>query len=103
MKGATAINLFLRDMTCLSVDIYVVYHPWQTPRDQALEDINQGLAAIAQCVERLGVQTRLIRSKGLGDTKLITENEVSQVNVVFCSTVLPIERRPLSATCRTPA
>ncbi|MGO3742242.1 nucleotidyl transferase AbiEii/AbiGii toxin family protein [Kerstersia sp.] len=101
MKGGTAINLFLRDMPRLSVDIDVVYRPWQTPRDQALLDINQELAAIAQRVERLGVQTRLIRSKDLGDTKLIVENETSQVkvevNVVFRGTVLPIERRPLSA------
>ncbi|MFC4623125.1 nucleotidyl transferase AbiEii/AbiGii toxin family protein [Comamonas nitrativorans] len=101
MKGGTAINLFLRDIPRLSVDIDVVYRPWQTPRDQALEDINQELAAIAQRVERLGVQTRLIRSKDLGDTKLIVENETSQVkvevNVVFRGTVLPIERRPLSA------
>ncbi len=101
MKGGTAINLFLQDMPRLSVDIDVVYCPWQTPRDQALLDINQELAAIAQRVERLGVQTRLIRSKDLGDTKLIVENETSQVkvevNVVFRGTVLPIERRPLSA------
>ncbi len=101
MKGGTAINLFLRDMPRLSVDIDVVYRPWQTPRDQALQDINQELTAIAQRVERLGVQTRLVRSKDLGDTKLIAENEASQVkvevNVVFRGTVLPIERRPLSA------
>ena len=101
MKGGTAINLFLRDMPRLSVDIDVVYRPWQTPRDQALEDINQELAAIAQRVERLGVQTRLIRSKDLGDTKLIVENETSQVkvevNVVFRGTVLPIEHRQLNA------
>ena len=63
MKGGTAINLFLRDMPRLSVDIDVVYQPWQTPRDEALQAINQELAAIAQRVERLGVQTRLIRSK----------------------------------------
>ena len=35
MKGGTAINLFLRDMPRLSVDIDVVYLPWQTPRDEA--------------------------------------------------------------------
>lgn len=101
MKGGTAINLFLRDMPRLSVDIDVVYRPWKIPRDKALEDINQELAAIARRVERLGVQTRLIRSKDLGDTKLIVENEASQVkvevNVVFRGTVLPIERRPLSS------
>ena len=42
MKGGTAINLFVRDMPRLSVDIDVVYRPWQTPRDEALQAINQG-------------------------------------------------------------
>ncbi len=101
MKGGTAINLFLQDMPRLSVDIDVVYLPWQTPRDEALRAINQELAAIAQRVEPLGVQTHLIRAKDLGDTKLIVENDTSQVkvevNVVFRGTVLPAERRPLSA------
>ena len=101
MKGGTALNLFLRDMPRLSVDIDVVYLPWQTPRDEALQAINQELAAIAKRVEPLGVQTRLIRSKDLGDTKLIAENESSQVkvevNVVFRGTVLPATRSPLSA------
>ena len=36
MKGGTAINLFVQDMPRLSVDIDVVYLPWQTPRDEAL-------------------------------------------------------------------
>lgn len=101
MKGGTAINLFVQDMPRLSVDIDVVYRPWDPPRDQALQAINQELAAIAQRVERLGVQSRLIRSKDLGDTKLVVENDTSQVkvevNVVFRGTVLPVERRPLSA------
>jgi len=100
MKGGTAINLFLRDMPRLSVDIDVVYLPWQTPRDEALQAINQELAAIAQRVEPLGVQTRLTRSKDLGDTKLIAENESSQekveVNVVFRGTVRPATHSPLS-------
>lgn len=101
MKGGTAINLVVQDMPRLSVDIDVVYLPWQVPREEALQAINQELAAIATRVAPLGVQTRLVRSKDLGDTKLIVENESSQVkievNVVFRGTVLPAERRPLSA------
>jgi hypothetical protein len=31
MKGGTAINLFVQDMPRLSVDIDVVYLPWQVP------------------------------------------------------------------------
>ncbi|MDB5834181.1 MAG: hypothetical protein JWR14_4011 [Caballeronia sp.] len=101
MKGGTAINLFVQDMPRLSVDIDVVYLPWQVPRDDALRAINQELATISARVETLGVQTRLVRSRDLGDTKLIVENETSQVkvevNVVFRGTVLPVERRSLSA------
>ena len=101
MKGGTAINLFVRDMPRLSVDIDVVYLPWQTPRDEALQAINQELAAIATRVAPLGVQTRLVRAKDLGDTKLIVENDANQVkievNVVFRGSVLPVERRALSA------
>ncbi|HEQ1867028.1 TPA: nucleotidyl transferase AbiEii/AbiGii toxin family protein, partial [Pseudomonas aeruginosa] len=81
MKGGTAINLFVQDMPRLSVDIDVVYLPWQVPRDEALMAINEELAAIAQRVEPLGIQARLIRSKELGDTKLIAEDETSQVKV----------------------
>lgn len=101
MKGGTAINLFVQNMPRLSVDIDVTYLPWQTPRDEALQAINQELATIASRVSPLGVQTRLVRARDLGDTKLIVENEISQVkievNVVFRGSVLPVERRPLSA------
>lgn len=100
MKGGTAINLFVQDMPRLSVDIDVVYLPWQVPRDEALKAINEELAAIAQRVEPLGIQARPIRSKELGDTKLIAEDATSQVkvevNVVFRGTVLPVVQRPLS-------
>jgi len=100
MKGGTAINLFVQDMPRLSVDIDVVYLPWQTPREPALQEINEELAAIAQRLARLGVSSRLIRSKDLGDTKLIAENETAQVkvevNIVFRGTVLPVVRRSLS-------
>ena len=61
MKGGTAINLFVQDMPRLSVDIDLAYLPWQTPRDEALQAINQELAAIATRVAPLGVQTRLVR------------------------------------------
>lgn len=101
MKGGTAINLIVQDMPRLSVDIDVVYLPWQVPRAAALQAINRELAAITTRVRSLGLQTRLIRSDGLGDTKLIVENESSQVkvevNVVFRGAVLPIERRQLCA------
>lgn len=99
MKGGTAINLFAQEMPRLSVDIDVVYVPHQVPRDEALAAINAELAAIAQRVQRLGLQTRLVNSRELGETKLVVENATSQVkvevNVVFRGTVLPASPLPL--------
>lgn len=100
MKGGTAINLFVQDMPRLSVDIDVVYTPWQTPREQALKAINDELDVIARKLERLGLVTRKVNSRNLGDTKLLIENAKAQVkvevNVVFRGTVLPVERHFLS-------
>lgn len=99
MKGGTAINLFVRDMPRLSVDIDVVYTPWQHLREEALPAIARELDAIADRVVKLGLRARKVASKELGDTKLLVENESSQVkvevNVVFRGTVLPTERRSL--------
>ncbi|MBY4597752.1 nucleotidyl transferase AbiEii/AbiGii toxin family protein [Ottowia caeni] len=101
MKGGTAINLFEQDMPRLSVDIDVVFCPWQMQRDEALAAINNELATIAQRIEPLGMQTRLLRSKDLDATKLLIENDTSQVkievNFVFRGTVLPVARKPLRA------
>ncbi len=47
MKGGSAINLFVRDMPRLSVDIDVVYRPWQTSRDEALAAVAGEIEAIA--------------------------------------------------------
>ena len=99
MKGGTAINLFVMDMPRLSVDIDVVYTPWATPREQALTEVASEMEAIAARATKLGLNARKVRSKDLAETKLLIENDDSQVkvevNVVFRGTVLPIERRPL--------
>lgn len=104
MKGGTAINLFVQDMPRLSVDIDVVYHPWRGSREEALSAITGELAAIAQRVAPLGVQARLVRGKEPGESKLIVENETSQVkievNTVFRGTVLQVERQQLCSRTR---
>lgn len=46
LKGGTAINLFVRDMPRLSVDIDVVYRPWQHTREQAMAAIAAELDAM---------------------------------------------------------
>ena len=101
MKGGTAINLFVQDMPRLSVDIDVVFLPRQMPRDEAVAAIEAELAAIARRVASLGLRARRLRGADVADTKLIVENDTSQVkievNTVFRGTMLPTERRPLNA------
>ena len=101
MKGGTAINLFVRNMPRLSVDIDVVYTPWQHPREQAMQAITAELNAIAGRMVKLGLTARKVASKELGDSKLLIENESSQVkvevNVVFRGTALPTENRALTS------
>lgn len=50
LKGGTAINLFVRDMPRLSVDLDLVSPDYMLPREQALARINE---AIRQAAARL--------------------------------------------------
>ena len=50
LKGGTAINLFLRDMPRLSVDLDLVFVDHRPSREEALASIN---AAIRKAVSRL--------------------------------------------------
>ena len=45
LKGGTAINLFLRDMPRLSVDLDLVFTDHRVPRADALTEINKALRA----------------------------------------------------------
>jgi len=77
MKGGTALNLFVRDMPRLSVDIDVVYTPWQDSREQALSAITTELDAISARVAKLGLTTRKVAGPELGETKLLVLRSMS--------------------------
>lgn len=100
MKGGTAINLFVRDMPRLSVDIDVVYTPWRVTREQALAAIAAELAGISARLTRTGLSISTVTSPVMGDTKILIDDDKShvkvEVNVVFRGTALPTERRSLS-------
>ena len=51
LKGGTAINLFIRDLPRLSVDIDLAYVPVED-RETSLTAIDQALKAIAMDIER---------------------------------------------------
>lgn len=51
LKGGTAINLFVRDLPRLSVDIDLTYLPFHN-RQQALTEITESLGRIKSRIER---------------------------------------------------
>ncbi len=51
LKGGTAINLYVRDMPRLSVDIDLTYLPLE-PRDTALANISEALHRIAAAIRK---------------------------------------------------
>lgn len=80
LKGGTAINLFMRDMPRLSVDLDLVFPDHTLPRDEALTRIN---AAVRQAGERLkkrGFQTHALAAAA-GETKLLVRLGSIQVKV----------------------
>jgi predicted nucleotidyltransferase component of viral defense system len=52
LKGGTAINLFVRDMPRLSVDIDLTYLPVDEPREMALKKISEALSRIAATIRK---------------------------------------------------
>ena len=51
LKGGTAINLFLRDLPRISVDIDLTYLPLK-PRREALQEIHDSLISIKDNIEQ---------------------------------------------------
>ena len=79
LKGGTAINLFLRDMPRLSVDIDLTYLP-VSDRDAALTDIRSRLATIAEAIQRSvpGAKVELVE----GDApKLLVDKSGARIKV----------------------
>ena len=101
LKGGTAINLFLRNMPRLSVDLDLVFPDYSLPRDVALERIN---AAVKRCAERLakrGFQTHVPATSETGETKLLVRRggiEVKvEANFVMRGTVHPVRKAAMTA------
>lgn len=100
LKGGTAINLFVRDMPRLSVDLDLVFTDHTLPRAEALRAITTGLQEITDRLHKTGLSIRKIGNTEMGDTKLVIEDGTTmvkiEVNTVLRGTVFPIERRSLN-------
>jgi predicted nucleotidyltransferase component of viral defense system len=104
LKGGTAINLFVRDMPRLSVDLDLVFLDHSLPRDKALVRINEAIRRAAEHLKARGFQVRTVTATGAGETKLLVRRGNSEikveVNFVLRGTVHPVRAASLSARAR---
>jgi predicted nucleotidyltransferase component of viral defense system len=104
LKGGTAINLFVRDLPRLSVDIDLVFADYRVPRKDALNRINEAIRQSVTRLKKQGFQTRAQATSDAGETKLLVRDgnvEVKvEVNFVLRGTVSPIRRAGLTARSR---
>ncbi|MBP6018386.1 MAG: nucleotidyl transferase AbiEii/AbiGii toxin family protein [Burkholderiaceae bacterium] len=103
LKGGTAINLFVRDMPRLSVDLDLVFPDHTLPREDALVRINEAVRQAAERLKKRGFQTHA-PAAAAGETKLLVRNGAVQVkievNFVMRGTVQPVRRASLTPVAR---
>ncbi|MBL8389757.1 MAG: nucleotidyl transferase AbiEii/AbiGii toxin family protein [Hydrogenophaga sp.] len=103
LKGGTAINLFVRDMPRLSVDLDLVFPDHTLPRDEALARINEAVRQAAERLKKRGLQVHA-PAAAAGETKLLVRRGPVQVkievNFVMRGTVLPVRQASLTPTAR---
>jgi predicted nucleotidyltransferase component of viral defense system len=103
LKGGTAINLFVRDMPRLSVDLDLVFPDHTLSRDKALARIKTALRQAADRLKKRGFQTHA-SAADVGETKLMVRRgriEIKvEVNFVMRGTVRPVRRASLTPTAR---
>ena len=104
LKGGTAINLFVRDMPRLSVDLDLVFPDHSLPRDQAFQRINEAIRQSSERLNARGFQTRTVAATDAGETKLLVRRgsiEVKiEVNFVMRGTVHPVRMASLTPHAR---
>lgn len=103
LKGGTAINLFVRDMPRLSVDLDLVFVDHTLTREDALARINDTLRQAAERLRKNGFHVHAPVAAE-GETKLLVRRGAIQVkievNFVMRGTVLPVRRATLTPAAR---
>lgn len=98
LKGGTAINLFVRDLPRLSVDIDLAFLPL-SPRDEALRATGAALATMASYAGRVIPGLRVIDAGSVDAPKQIAATDQARIKVepnpVLRGTVFPAEIRRL--------
>lgn len=97
LKGGTAINLFLRDLPRLSVDIDLVYLPLDE-RDTAFANIGKALERIRESLTQAlsGIQVRMDAPAGKLLCSLGRVQVKVEVNTVMRGAIAPTRLMPVS-------
>lgn len=100
LKGGTAINLFVRNMPRLSVDLDLVFVDHRLGRDEALDRINDAIRKAVDQLKKRGFQTHAATVPDAGETKLFVRRDKLEVkvevNFVLRGTVHPIRSTSLT-------
>jgi len=93
LKGGTAINLFLRDLPRISVDVDLTYLPLE-PRDAALAEISDALLAVGRDIEQRvpGSTVQLRQSQGHVIKLVVATGDADikiEPNLILRGTVYP--------------
>ncbi len=104
LKGGTAINMFVRDMPRLSVDLDLVFPDHMLPRNEALRRINSTIRESVLRLKKQGFQTRAIAAANAGETKLLVRRDrlelKIEVNFVMRGTIHPVRMASLTPRAR---
>jgi len=101
LKGGTAINLFIRDLPRLSVDIDLVYLPI-ADREASLLGIRSALARIAQNIRKAIPGSAVTENETSDGTRIVVRHRSAQIKIevtpVLRGTVHPVELRTVRPT-----
>jgi predicted nucleotidyltransferase component of viral defense system len=102
LKGGTAINLFLREMPRLSVDLDLTFLDYRLPRAEALEAINDALRVAKDKLVKRGLKVGAVAVSDMGETKLHVRSDnllvKVEVNTVIRGAVNPHRTMALTKT-----
>ena len=93
LKGGTAINLFVRDMPRMSVDIDLTYVP-VADRETSLQDIDASMNRIADALSK-GLLAQVAASAPKGErsiTKLVVRVDSAQIKIEVTPVYAPEQK-----------
>lgn len=100
LKGGTAINLFLREMPRLSVDLDLVFTDHRPSRTEALTAINEALRTARDRLADRGLKVQALSARDMGETRLLVQRDAVsvtvEVNTVIRGTAYPTQTMGLS-------